>query len=229
MPPMRRALALLLLCVLSGPALAKKRPAKVPAEPKAQAVFERTKSIQATYALYDWNWRRGDDGQVSLHWSAEFHRGSLHRMETPDLRAVADCSARKGTLVEIRSGRTESHAWIANAICGIRSDKIMYSLEYVGRTTGRFGPVDTIRVTDLLNERYYAVDEAGIIVATEYFSTDAALKGCVQTEPLAVRKELPAADIFSVESLAQSFVPEKYQRGPETPAGDLWSGGRRCV
>jgi hypothetical protein len=225
----RRALAFLLICALAGPALGKKRPAKMPADPRAQAVFDRTKNIRATYALYDWNWRRGDDGHVSLHWSAEFHRGTLHRMETPDLRAVADCSTRKATLVEIRSGRTESHAWIANAICGIRSDKIMYRLEYLGRKNGRFGPIDTIRATELLNERYYGVDEAGIVVATEYFSTDAALKGCVQTEPLAIEKELPEADMFSVESLARSFVPEKYQRGPEAPAGDLWSGSRRCV
>jgi hypothetical protein len=225
----RLAPALLLLCVLSGPALAKKRPVRIPADPKAQTVFDRTKTIQATYALYDWNWRRGDDGRVSLHWSAEFHRGSLHRMETPDLRAVADCSTRKATLVEIRSGRTESHAWIANAICGIRSDKILYSLEYVGRKHGRFGPVDTIRATDLLNERFYTVDEAGIIVATEYFSTDPALKGCVQTEPLAVEKTLPADDMFSVGSLERSFVPEKYRNGPEAPTGELWSGGRRCV
>jgi hypothetical protein len=227
---MRRALALLLICALAGPALAKTpRPAKRPADSRAQEVFDRTKAIQATYALYDWNWRRGDDGQVSLHWSAEFHRESLHRMETPHLRAVADCSARKGTLVEIHSGRTQSHAWIANAICGIRSDKIMYSLEYVGRRNSRFGPVDTIRVTELLNERFYGVDQAGIIVATEYFSTDAALKGCVQTEPLAVEKDLPAVDMFSVESLGRSFVPEKYQKGPGAPAGDLWSGSRRCV
>jgi hypothetical protein len=227
---MRRALALLLICALAGPALAKKpRPTKRPADPRAQEVFDRTKAIEATYALYDWNWRRGNDGHVSLHWSAEFHRGSLHRMETPHLRAVADCSARKGTLVEVPSGRTESHAWIANAICGIRSDKIMYSLEYVGRRNSRFGPIDTIRVTELLNERFYGVNQAGIIVAAEYFSTDSALKGCVQTEPLAVEKELPAADMFSVESLARSFVPEKYQKGPEAPAGDLWSGSRRCV
>ncbi|HEX8513624.1 MAG TPA: hypothetical protein VF688_11035 [Allosphingosinicella sp.] len=226
---MRRALILMLLCALAGPAPAKKRPAKIPADPKAQEVFDRTKNVRAAYALYDWNWRRGDDGRVSLHWSAEFHRGSSHRMETPDLRAVADCSTRKGTLLEIRSGLTQSHAWIANAICGIRSDKIIYGLEWVGRKDSRFGPVDTIRVTDLLNERLYTVDEVGIIVATEYFSRDAALKGCVQTEPVSIEKELPAADIFAVESLERSFVPEKYQKGPETPAGDLWSGSRRCV
>lgn len=97
------------------------------------------------------------------------------------------------------------------------------------RKDSRFGPLETIRVTDLLNERIYSVDSAGIIVATEYFSRDAALKGCVQTEPMAIEQELPAADIFSVESLDRSFVPEKYRNGPEAPAGDVWSGSRRCV
>lgn len=226
---MRRALLLLLLCALSGPAPAKKRPARIPADPKAQEVFDRTKAIRATYAIYDWNWRRGGDGRVSLHWSAEFHRGSSHRMETPDLRAVADCSTRQATLLEIRTGSTQSHAWIANAICGIRSDRIVHSLEWVGRKDSRLGPVDTIRLTDLLNERFYTVDSTGIIVATEYFSRDAALKGCVQTEPQAIEKDLPAADIFSVDSLRESVVPEKYRKGPEAPVGDLWRVGRRCV
>jgi hypothetical protein len=226
---MRRALVLLLLCALSGPAPAKKRPAKVPADPRAQEVFDRTKAIRATYAIYDWNWRRGDDGRASLHWSAEFHRGSSHRMETPDLRAVAHCLTREATLFEIRSGSTHSHAWIANAICGIRSDRIIHRLDWVGRKESRFGPLDTIRVTDLLNERFYSVDPAGIIVATEYFSRDAGLKGCVQTEPMAIEKDLPAGDIFSVESLERSVVPEKYRSGPENPSGDLWSGSRRCI
>lgn len=226
---MGRALLLLLLCALSGAAQAKKRPATVAADPRAQEVFDRTKAIRATYSVYDWNWRRGDDGRVSLHWSAEFHRGSSHRMETPDLRAVADCSTREATLLEIASGSTHRHAWIANAICGIRSDRIVHSLEWVGRKDSRFGPVDSIRLTDLLNERFYAVDPAGIIVATEYFSRDPGLKGCVQTEPTAIEKELPEADIFSVESLGRSVVPERYRKGPEAPAGDLWSGSRRCV
>lgn len=224
---MRRALLLVLLCALSGPAPAKKRPAK--ADPRAQEVFDRTKKVQATYALYSWSWRRGYDGRISLHWSAEFHQGSKHRMETPDLRAVADCSTGEAALLEIGGELIRNHVWMGDAICGIRSDKLVRRLEWMGRKDSRFGPLDTIRLISFQEERIYTVNSTGILVATETFPHESGLKSCVQTEPLAVETELPAADIFSVESLDRSAVPEKYRKGPEAPVGDLWSGTRRCI
>lgn len=224
---MRPALLLLLLCALSGPASAKKRPAKV--DPKAQEVFDRTKKVQATYAIYNWSWRRGYDGRISLHWSAEFHQGSKHRIENPDLRAVADCSTGEAAVLEPGGELIGNHAWMGDAICGIRSDKLVRRMEWVGRKDSRFGPLDTIRLIGFQEERIYTVDSTGILVATETFPTVSGLKSCVQTEPLAIEAELPAADIFSVASLIQSAVPEKYRTGPEAPVGDLWSGTRRCI
>ena len=69
--------------------------------------FERTKRTRATYALYSWNWIKGDGFEGGPQWSAEFHRGTLHRVETPRFRVVADCAAGTGAMIDVDSGRIE--------------------------------------------------------------------------------------------------------------------------
>jgi hypothetical protein len=68
----------------------------VPQENAAAAlkVLEKTKSTRATYSVFFWN--RVDPGNRPAfeEWSAEFHMGALHRVETPRDRLIADCSNR---------------------------------------------------------------------------------------------------------------------------------------
>jgi hypothetical protein len=224
---MRSAFALLLLAGWTGAAAAK--PAEPAPDPRARAVFERTKQTRATYALYAWNWVKGSGFETGPHWSAEFHKGHLHRVETPHLRLVADCAAGTGTMLRVDTNETESGATVAGAACGISSNAPIRKLEWLGRKDSRFGLVDTIRILDSDDERIYTVDETGVLVASEIFPRDAAAAYCVQQEPLAVERELPAADMFSADSLLRSFAAERLHTPPKAAVGDLWLGARRCV
>jgi hypothetical protein len=225
--PVARTVALLLLCALAGAACAK-APDPGP-DPRAKAAFDRTKRTQATYALYSWNWVKGSGFETGPHWSAEFHRSSLHRVETPHVRIVADCAAGTGTMLQVNSGKTESSSAIAGAACGINSNFPIRDLEWLGRKATRFGPVDLLRVLDPADERIYAVDQAGALVASEIFPRDKAAASCLQQEPLAVERVLPAEDMFTVGSLKRSFAAVRFQSPPNAYSGDLWLGTRRCI
>lgn len=200
-----------------------------PADPRAVAAFERTKRTRATYALYAWSWVKGSGFESGPRWSAEFHRGNLHRVETPEVRVIADCAAGTGTMFEVASGRTESGSAAAGAACGINSNFPIRALEWLGRRDTRFGPLDMLRVVDSADERIYGVDRSGVLVASEVFPLVEGSGACLQLEPLAVERQLPAKDMFSIASLAKSFAAARFRSPPKTYAGDLWLGARRCV
>jgi hypothetical protein len=222
-----RGLIFWLVCALAADASA--NPAKPSPDARARAVFERTKQARATYALYSWNWVKESGSEAGPRWGAEFHRGNLHRVETPNIRVIADCAAGTGTMLQVDSGETQSGSGIAGAACGINSNFQIRSLEWLGRKSTRFGPLDRLRILDPANERLYAVDRDGVLVAAEIFPRDGAGGACLQQEPLALEKTLPAEDIFSAESLRKSFAAPRFQSPPKAYSGDLWLGSRRCV
>jgi hypothetical protein len=224
---MSRTFLLLLVSTLAGAACAKA--AEPGPDPRAKAAFDRTKRTQETYALYSWNWVKGSGLETGPHWSAEFHRGTLHRVETPHVRLVADCAAGTGIMLQVDSGKTESNSAIAGAACGINSNFPVRNLEWLGRKATRFGPVDMLRVIDPADERIYAVNGAGVLVASEIFPRSKAEGSCLQQEPLAVESTLPAEDMFSAQSLRKSFAAARFQSRPKAYVGDLWLGTRRCV
>jgi hypothetical protein len=223
----RIAAALLLGLAASGDAGAS--PAEGADDARARAAFDRTKRTDATYALYSWNWVKGAGFETGPHWSAEFHRGRLHRVETPHIRVVADCAAGTGTLLNVATGRSETGPAPARAACGINSNSPIRNLEYLGRVDSRFGKLDRLRIRDAADERLYAVDDSGVLVASEIFPRDPAAGYCVQQEPLAIERSLPAQDMFSRRSLDRSFAATRFEAAPGAPVGDLWLGERRCV
>jgi hypothetical protein len=220
------ALALLLLVLGTGPACAAEAGPQV--DPRAKTVFELTRNTRATYSNYVWNWVRGADGKrQGGGWSAEFHKGALHRVETPEVRVVADCEAGMGTIFFVSGGRSETRAQVANAACGINTNASIRRIEWVDTRDSPFGRVDRLRVVDDWNDRAYAVAESGALVASEIFSNQADSEHCVQNEAIAILDSLPAEDIFSLKSLRRSVVPDQYRRAP-TPRGDLWLNGSKC-
>lgn len=196
-------------------------------DPRAVAVLERTKRPSADYAVYQWNWARRDDGEKWGGWSVEFHRGSLHRVESPLTRAVADCSTGAGSIFFVAEGRIEQSDTIGNGLCGINSNSNIKTLEWVGRRESRFGQADLLKVTGDDYDRTYAVSPTGVLLATEYFRRDPDSGDCVQNETFAV-EDVPEGDLFSAESLRQSFVGEKYRTAPAEAPGKLWFSGQRC-
>jgi hypothetical protein len=201
-------------------------PAADPSIERALPVLERTKTTRATYALYSWAWVEDADGGNRDGWLAEFHRGGLHRVETPDVRVVADCDAQTGTAVDVRSGERSTGRHFALIACGINTARPMREATWLGSGPSRFGPVDRLRIVDDEEERFYAVDRDGILVGAEIHTPGGGW--CLQSEPLAVERSLPEGDLFSVVSLDRSFVPEHFRRAPERRVGDLWTSGRSC-
>lgn len=222
---LRAALALSLSCFCLGSACAEAPETKQ--DPRAVAVFERTKHPSADYAVYQWNWARRSDGEPWGGWSVEFHRGSLHRVELPLVRAVANCTTGAGSIFHVAEGRMEQSETIGNGLCGINSNSDIKRLEWVGRRDSRFGPADLIRVIGEEYQRSYAVSPAGILLGTEYFRQNPASGDCVQNEAIAV-EEVPAGDIFSAELLRRSIVDEKFRTPPAAAAGTLWLSTQRC-
>ena len=197
-------------------------------DPRAQQVVERTRTTNATYARYAWNWVRDADGSVRREWSAEFHRGTLHRVETPSLRVIADCAARTGMAVDVATGETFEGPSVAAVACGISAHAPVESLEWLGARDSRFGPVETVRLTDPEDERIFVVDADGALVAFEVFARTADRATCLQGEAVAVERRVPEGDIFSAESLVESVVPDRHRAPPAAPVGDLWTRDRPC-
>jgi hypothetical protein len=77
-----------------------------------------------------------------------------------------------------------------------------------------------------VNERFYVVDRDGVLLGAEIYALRG--RGCLQSEPLAVERSLPPGDLFSVESLERSVVPQRMRRAPQRRVGDLWTPGRSC-
>jgi hypothetical protein len=197
-------------------------------DPRAERVVERTRTTNATYARYAWNWVRDADGSSRQEWSAEFHRGTLHRVETPRLRVVADCAERTGSALDIETRESVEGPQVAAVACGIAARAAVESLEWLGARDSRFGPVDLVRLVDASDERIYAVDSHGALVAFEISPRDAASRVCLQGEAVATAPTLPEDDIFSTASLARSVVPEVYRVAPMAPVGDLWTRDPSC-
>ena len=132
-------------------------------------------------------------------------------------------------MFRVDTGEIESGAAVAGAACGINSNFPIRNLEWLGRKATRFGTLDRLRVVDPADERLYAVDQAGVLVASEIFPRDKEAGSCLQQEPLAVERTLPAEDMFSEQSLRKSFAAPRFQSPPRAYVGDLWLGTRRCV
>lgn len=193
---------------------------------RALAVLERTKTTRVTYAMYGWAWVQNGDGSLRDEWSAEFNSGSRHRVETPAARLVADCDAQTGTGVILATGERVEGRHVAQIACGIATAQAIREVSWLGTGTGRFGEVDRLRIVDDEVERIYTVDRDGILVGAEIYAPDG--DSCLQAEAVAVERSLPEGDLFSVESLDRSVVPERYRRAPERRIGDLWTPGRSC-
>lgn len=183
---------------------------EVTSDPKAQEVVERTHRTTATFSLYSWN-DVPDEGSIKDGWSAEFHKGHLHRMEAPQVRMVADCARMTGTRLIVSTGELLSDPSVAKAACGINTNFEIDSVEWLGRHTSAFGVVDRVRVVAADATRTYDVLESGALATATY--EDPVGRPLVKNWAVAVLDNAPD-DIFTKESLARSAVPLEFQKEP---------------
>ena len=85
---------------------------------KVEAIIARSKLTRATYAVYFWNKMQHPDQPVVEEWSAEFNADSLHRVETPRDRVIADCAVQKGMHLSLPTGNIVTGPQVAAEACG---------------------------------------------------------------------------------------------------------------
>jgi len=181
---------------------------------QVRRVVMLSKETQATYALYAWNRIRQPGQPLIEEWSAEFHKGNLHRVETPRDRLIADCKAMTGTYFSLVSGKKTSGPAVAGAACGINSNSDVLEAAYLGRMDSRFGPVERVRLVDAENLRTYDVTGDGAIIGSTYDARDKEATSGLVMNAVAVEHRLPKPDLFSDASLATSAVPGRYKVAP---------------
>ena len=181
---------------------------------KVDKVIQRTKVVSTTYAVYFWNHGRSPSLAASDEWSAEFHSGSQHRVETPRDRVIADCKAGTGAYLNVASGQIIRGAQVAAAACGINTARRIVSTKWMGRVQTGMGSADRVQITDTSNVRTYDISKDGIILASVYALVDSPQPIILRTWALAIRPNLPDKNMFDEASLQRSFVPERYKIAP---------------
>lgn len=188
---------------------------------QAAAILARTKATQATYAAYFWNritLPLPDQAPVE-EWSAEFHQGDLHRVETPRDRVLADCRNGTGWALSLVTGALNHGPQVAAAACGINTNAIVAKLTLLGPVSTPFGPAEQVRVVDNEHIRDYAVSADGILLKTTYAQNDAAGRPVLTARAFRVDRTLPESAgpdgaMFDPASLTRSFVAEEMRRKP---------------
>jgi hypothetical protein len=199
---------------VSSPAAPAPAPAAGEANAKVLEVLTRTKTTTKTYALYLWNRITPPGGAPIEEWSAEFHSGDLHRVETPHDRLVANCRTGAGFAYSMETGRSSEGAWIARTACGIDTNRPFLSAEWQGRVQTPSGEADRVTIVTAELVRRYDISPDGVILATRFADNAPGEAVRLVNWAVAVEAALPAPDIFDRASLARSVVPERYKQPP---------------
>jgi hypothetical protein len=180
-------------------------------DPRATAVIERTHKTTAIYSVYVWTTIYLPGRKPIEEWAAEFHRGRLHRVETPRDRVVADCSAMTGAHLQVATGRIDRGRQYALMACGIDQGEILGS-QWLGRGDTEFGPADRILIRRSDGERTYDVNDDGVLIGETISDESGELR--LKNRAIDLLATLPSDDIFSEESLGGSAVAEEYKQEP---------------
>lgn len=183
---------------------------------KVGAIIARSKLTRETYAVYFWNRMQPPGHEAAEEWSAEFNSGSLHRVETPRDRLIADCAAHTGTYLSLVTREVVTGPQIAGVACGINTNRQFLALEALGRVKTRFADADRVRVTDAENVRTYDISDNGIILRTIFETNDARHLTVLDVEAVQVLRSLPSSNMFDEASLSVSFVPDRFKIAPKS-------------
>lgn len=180
----------------------------------AVALIERTRTTDATYSLFLWN-RIDVDDVLSEEWSAEFHSGHLHRVETPNVRVIANCALQTGHMLDLRTGAQKSGPEVARGACGINANTKMQSARVRGMIDTSFGKARRIELIDEADVRVYDIAASGALLRTTYAAKASPEKYIIITEARAFSTDKPDPTMFSRASLNRSFVPDPYRQPPD--------------
>ena len=182
-----------------------------PIDAKAEAVIARSRNSTVTYTIY---WRVSSSnagGKPDYAWAATFRKGSLARLEDVQSRVVADCAAGTGTLFDLGVGHDDYRVGkkVAQAHCGVNSDRRVRSTRWLGEKDGKFGRVDEVEIVDEDGTFTYQVGADGALLGV--MSRMRGSQKITVAEPMKFERTVPSGDIFSRLSLANSKVPKQAQ------------------
>jgi hypothetical protein len=178
----------------------------------AFAVLERTKTTRATYTIHIWNRVTNPNKPAFEEASAEFHKGDLHRIETPRDRVVADCRAKTGAHLSVETGEITEGPEIAAFACGINTNFPILSIEILPNVETKFGVAQRVRVTDKQNIREYSILENGALANTTYTENRVAGQVLVVAEATLIENSVPEDVMFDKASLGMRYLPTDVRR-----------------
>jgi hypothetical protein len=184
-------------------------------DPRVQAVIDRSKAARQTYALYVWGRTTHPGAPPVEQWSAELNQGAFHRVETPQVRVVANCETGAGVVFMIATATREASPDTGKTACGISTRAALLDGAWLGEVDTPFGKADRIQLTDAELVRTYDVTKAGVIVRTEFHARGPGEPEVVSSHAVAVLPEIPAGAVFDDALLEQSFVPAAYKAAPK--------------
>jgi hypothetical protein len=186
--------------------------AKPLVDAEVASVIALTRETQSIYSAYFWNKITPDGIAPIEEWSAEFHSGHQHRVETPRDRIIADCKAMTGVHLNVETGEIIEGAKVAKVACGINANpKILSTRKYTNMMT-RYGEAFRIEINDSEFRRTYDVSKEGILMAATIRDAGVGGKMRLINKATYISRKLPKGDIFSVDSLYGSVVAERFKK-----------------
>jgi hypothetical protein len=179
----------------------------VPSE--VRAVIERSRNPTTDYTAFHVD-RVVGDNESSSSTSAEYHRGRLHRIETPGLRMLVNCETGATITYEIRAGRFGRPSRLSG-LCGIPDVEPVISSRPLPAETGGFGRVDVVELTGPDFIRRYAVTRDGILTSSTFTQRRADVRPRVEIVRARIRRGSPDPAMFEEASLARAFAPPPEQ------------------
>ncbi|HEY3812902.1 MAG TPA: hypothetical protein VGL66_06725 [Caulobacteraceae bacterium] len=182
---------------------------------KVKEVVDRTHTTRTSYSVYYSNWTLNNEGVGADHWTAEFHDGVHHRVETADLRLVADCQALTGSGLSVGGGPSPlTGAAAARAACGIDANIPVTDFAYLGVVDTPWGSADRVRLTNDAISRIYDINKDGVIVGERWYKNAPGHATVLKQTIFALTSSVSSPDMFEEASLNKSFTPDQYKTTP---------------
>ena len=179
---------------------------------EVQAVVDRSKTTRVSYRVVTTS-EISSNGNRWTETEAEFQQGSMHRVEVPATRVLANCDTGEAYVFAVLAGHLVNNPAIGAGACGIDMavDHVI-SGRLLEPVSGDYGRADVIELTGTNLIRRYAVTEDGIIVATAYVSRRAENPYSMRTLTVTVTRGRQDPAMFEPGSLERYFVA-----GPPSP------------
>jgi hypothetical protein len=189
--------------------------AKSTIDPEVAKLIELTRKTDTTYALYMWNVISTTGKAPVEEWSAEFHLGHLHRVETPNFRVVADCKAMTGSFINVETGESGEGPKVAKSACGIDANQKILKARLLEEKITKFGVAKSIEIINDSERRTYDISDQGILLGATIRNIDVPESLNLVNAAMHVDPALPEQNIFSTASLSRSVVPVKFRQSPD--------------